>query len=168
MLSESFNINVTLPDNLDFDANIDFNSELKIITLKLSKNFLIQKVEFIKAQIDLSELILNVDQFLLGCEKFTLGLEDQSNGSLKKNIDGVNVSKKQLFLVNLLFKYIGKYSSKDSGATDGSHKKEDIEAGILDIFKGNKIFDSIADSGVFGDIKKDHPALNNGDQLNMF
>lgn len=95
--------------------------------------------------------MINVNQFLLGCEKFTFALEDQTSGEIKKTINGVNISKKQLFLVNLFFKYIGKYQSKNNGSTD---QKKDSEAGILDIFKGNKIFDSIIDSGVFGDVQK--------------
>lgn len=103
---------------------MDFNSELKTLTLTLSKNLLIQNIDFIKAQIDLSELTLNLNQFLLGCEKFILGLEDQTVGSIKKRIDTANFNKKQLFMVNLLFKYIGKYdSNKVSGVTDGSPKK---------------------------------------------
>lgn len=44
MLTESFNIEVSLPEEVALDANIDFNSELKIITVKLSKNLFIQKV----------------------------------------------------------------------------------------------------------------------------
>lgn len=38
----------------------------------------------------------------------------------------------------------------------------------MDIFKGNKIFDSIADSGVFGDIKNGHPSQGNKKSLNIF
>jgi hypothetical protein len=44
MLTESFNIDVSLPEEVGLDANIDFNSDLKIITVKLSKNLFIQKV----------------------------------------------------------------------------------------------------------------------------
>lgn len=44
MLTESFNIEVSLPEKVGLNVNIDFNSELKIITVKLSKNLFIQKV----------------------------------------------------------------------------------------------------------------------------
>jgi hypothetical protein len=108
--------------------------------------------------------MINVNQFLLGCEKFTFALEDQTSGEIKKTINGVNISKKQLFLVNLFFKYIGKYHSKNNGPTD---QKKDNEAGILDIFKGNKIFDSIIDSGVFGDAQK-AKNLTEQSQMNVF
>jgi hypothetical protein len=80
---------------------------------------LIQNIDIIKAQVDLQELNLNVNQFLLGCEKFRLGMEEQTEEKVKDRVNSVGLSRKSLFLVNLLFKYIGKYEIKKN---DGKGK----------------------------------------------
>jgi hypothetical protein len=69
-------------------------------------------------------------------------------------------------LVNLFFKFIGKYAPNNSGHTERS-EKQGIEAEILDVFKRNKIFDSIIESGVLGDATKNAKNSANKD-MNMF
>ena len=53
---------------------------------------------------------MTTEQLLLGCQKYKLGaIPEGAVEKVNKNIDTINLSKKTLFLVNLVFKYVGVY-----------------------------------------------------------
>lgn len=69
-----------------------------------------------------------------------MGIDDDINDKLKEKVSNVGLSKRYLFLVNLFFKYIGRYEPKK---LDTQSNKPNKESNIFDLLKGNKIFDQI-------------------------
>lgn len=82
---------------------MDFNSELQLLTVKAYYDLIMIKIEMMTAQLDLHKLILT--------EKMA-GTNDCSRMQLAslKNVDykEPKLSKEKLFLLNILFKFVGR------------------------------------------------------------
>lgn len=109
LIQQSISLNFKIKE-YSLDGNFDFNSDLQLMTVTTYFDMLMIKMQILKVQLDMKTLILSAVQAgKNGCQRFKLA-------ALSAGEYGVaQVSKDRLFLLNVLFKFVG---------TDQNHGKK--------------------------------------------
>lgn len=61
---------------MEFQGSVDFNSQLKVLTVTASKAVFALSFDVFSLQVDLDQLLLTISSVLSGCEKYRLVLSE--------------------------------------------------------------------------------------------